>query len=379
MTNNLVWINCCEASADNYGAGLMDKLRHLSPGTAFMGMGGPAMRKAGLDAVFRSEDLSLVGLTEVFGALPRIGGYLFKIRQLLREKRPDILILLDAPDFNFFLARMARSLNIPVLYYIAPQAWAWRKSRVSFLKGFTDGVACIFPFEQKFFLQHGVNASFVGHPFMEQLDLQAFEEVLPEQNQIAILPGSRKKEISTLLPVFIMVAEQLRSTSPGLEFNVVQAPGISMDYIAGFCPDKPWVRLVSSENRHSCISRSYFALAASGTVTLECAVLDVPAIVAYRLSRISYLAGRMLIHVRHISMPNLILNEEVYPEFIQDKARFEDIYSKARQWVDEPGETSKIRSRLKTIRTLLGKKSASRNCAALALNIIKKRKIHGQN
>lgn len=370
MNNNLVWINVCESSADYYGAMLMQELKRRLPDLEITGMGGPAMRDLGLDAVFRSEDLSLVGLTEVFTALPRIMGYLRKIRELMQEKKPAVLVLLDAPDFNFRLAKMAHSLDIPVLYYIAPQVWAWRRSRVHFLKKYVDRIACIFPFEQAFFRQYGIKADFVGHPAMEALNLPELEKSQVSDNQIAILPGSRKKEISSLLPLFSRSAEILHHDYPDLVFNIIQAPGTRKEFLQKFCPAQHWFRFIAPEDRHSCIRKSRLAMAASGTVTLECAILEVPAVVAYKLSRISYLAGRLLIRVKYISMPNLILGRKIFPELIQNRANVNNIVSAIRLWLDDPEQTALVRSGLKKIRSLLGNKSAARACADLTIELM---------
>ncbi len=379
MNSNLIWINACEASADNYGAMLMQELKKSCPDMDIMGMGGVAMRASGLQTVFRSEDLSLVGLTEVIGALPRIMGYLKKIKCLLKQNRPDIIILLDAPDFNFRLAKMASSLGIPVLYYIAPQVWAWRKSRVRFLKKHVQAVACIFPFEKSFFQQHGIDAEFAGHPLMEMLDFSRLQQLPVTDNQICILPGSRKREISSLMPVFFQAAEILHSSHPDLHFKVVQAPGMSLDYIRQFCPHRTWLKFVPAENRYETIKQSSMAMAASGTVTLECAVLEVPAVVAYKLSRLSYLAGRMLIRVKHISMPNLIMNRDIYPELIQNQASSDKVAACLKSWIDNQSHRFAIRTELKKIKEILGKKSASRTCARMALELINKGQVNAEN
>ncbi|RQD67813.1 MAG: lipid-A-disaccharide synthase [Desulfonatronovibrio sp. MSAO_Bac4] len=379
MNKNLVWINVCEASADAYGAILMKELQKRSPGIEIAGMGGPAMRSAGLDSVFKAEDLSIVGFTEVFSSLPRIFGYLRAIKKALREKRPAALILMDAPDFNFRLARMAYYLGIPVMYYIAPQVWAWRKSRVNFLKKYVDRIACIFPFEQDFFREHGIKADFVGHPVMEMLNLAELRKITPSPGNIAILPGSRKKEISSLLKDFSAAATSLRRDNQSMTFNVIQAPGISRSYLNQFCPSKPWFRYIPFEKRYEFIRKSNMAIAASGTVTLECAILETPTIVAYRLSPMSYLLGRMLIHVKHISMANLILKKEVFPEFIQSEASSENLAEAVRTWIKEPHKMDEVKQSLKEVVRLLGKTSATRKSADIVFEMISKGKKYAKN
>ncbi len=368
MSRARIWINACEASSDFYGALLMRELQHLSPEIEIMGMGGQAMRAQGLQTVYPSEELSLVGLTEVFSALPKIALYLRRIKRILRQQRPGVLVLMDAPDFNFRLAKMASKLGIPVVYYIAPQVWAWRKSRLGFLKKYVSHIACIFPFEQEFFQEHGLAATYVGHPLMEVLDTGNLESRNADISRVAILPGSRKKEIASLLPLFISVARELRQAYPNLFFGVVQAPGVNTDFLHKYLPEEPFLDWIAPENRHSFLSQSSLALAASGTVTLECAILDVPTIVAYKLSWISYMVGRLLIDVPYISMPNLILKRPVFPEFIQSRAHLENILHAARVWLDNPQEKEFALRDLEKVRNQLGEQRATPACAQLILD-----------
>ena len=339
----------------------------MSPGMRIMGMGGRAMRRQGLETVYRAEDLSLVGLTEVATALPRIAGYLRGIKRLLRKERPGVLVLMDAPDFNFRLAREAGRLGIPVIYYIAPQVWAWRRSRIKFLREFVHRVACIFPFEQDFFLSRGIVARYVGHPLMDLIHLPGLEHIAPQENRIALLPGSRKKEIASLLPVFTDVAYKLSLKRPDLSLGIVQAPGVSRDFLKRHTSDLPCLEFISPEERHSYIKSCSMALAVSGTITLECAILDVPAIVTYKVSWPSYLAGRMLIDVPYISMPNLILGRGVYPEFIQSRANSKELLQAAGNWLDHPRRLAEVRQELAQVKDLLGKRKATRNTAEMIM------------
>ncbi len=362
-----VWINVCESSADAYGALLMQELQRITPGIRIMGMGGRAMRRQGLETVYRAEDLSLVGVTEVFTALPRIAGYLQRIKHLLRKERPGVLVLMDAPDFNFRLAREAQRLGIPVIYYIAPQVWAWRRSRIKFLKEFVHRVACIFPFEQEFFLSRGVPARYVGHPLLQLMDLPQLEHLRTDDNMIALLPGSRRREVTSLLPVFTEAAQELSTIRPGLKFGIVQAPGISRDLLQSHSMDLPGLEYISSEYRHSYLKSCSMALAVSGTITLECALLEVPAIVAYKVSWPSYLLGRVLIDVPYISMPNLILGRGVFPEYIQNHACRKQLLQAARNWLVNPDQADAVRRELKKVKNLLGDRNATRTCAEMIL------------
>ncbi len=218
-----VWISAAEASADLHGAGLVRALQAMAPEIRCFGMGGPEMRSTGFEAVLCSEELSVMGLTEVVAALPRILRIYKTIKARLQETPPACLILLDAPDFHFRLARMAHRLKIPVFYYISPQIWAWRKGRVRFIRKYVTKMLCIFPFEKELFADNGIEVEFVGHPLLEQLEREDLDRIRPDPGRIGIMPGSRGKEISALLPVFAAAAARIAAHSPGIRFQLFLA------------------------------------------------------------------------------------------------------------------------------------------------------------
>ena len=369
--NNTIWLNVGEASADIYGALLIQELLSKDKRLNIIGMGGPAMREAGLNTIIKAEDLSVMGLTEVLSALPRILGFFKKIKTELERRRPKVLVLFDAPDFNFRLARMAKKLGIPVVYYIAPQVWAWRKSRIKFLKKFVDRILCIFPFEQSFFAQHGLQTVYVGHPLLQVMDVKKLNQIEPDPHKIVILPGSRVKEIKALLPVFADCCQILKQKKPDLTFSIVKSPHINQELLNTFWPGNLSVSIYDPEDRHKIIANSCLALAASGTVTLECALLKVPAIVAYKLSWLSYLVGRLLVDVPFISMPNLILNQKIFPEYIQDQANPDKIAAKAFAWLENDTQRQEIRNKLTKIQQLLGQNQATQLAARTVMEYVK--------
>jgi lipid-A-disaccharide synthase len=369
--NNTIWLNVGEASADIYGALLIQELLSKDKRLNIIGMGGPAMREAGLTAIIKAEDLSVMGLTEVVSALPKILGFLKKIKTELERQRPKVLVLFDAPDFNFRLARMAKKLGIPVVYYIAPQVWAWRKSRIKFLKKFVDRILCIFPFEQSFFARHGLKTIYVGHPLLQVMDLKKLNQIEPDPHKMVILPGSRVKEIKALLPVFADCCQILKQKKPDLTFSIVKAPHINQDLLNTFWPGNLSVNIYNPEDRHKIIANSCLALAASGTVTLECALLKVPAIVAYKLSRLSYLAGRLLVDVPFISMPNLILNQKIFPEYIQEQVIPAKLAEQALAWLDNNTQRQKIKSTLNELHAILGQNQATQLAARTVMEYVR--------
>ncbi|MFP4392018.1 MAG: lipid-A-disaccharide synthase [Desulfohalobiaceae bacterium] len=367
-----IWISAAETSADMHGAKLIQALQEQAPDIRCIGMGGPQMRSQNFQAMFRAEELAIVGLTEAVSKLPKVIILYKKIKQALLLEQPTAMVLIDAPDFHFHLARIASRLGIPVYYYISPQVWAWRKGRVKFLQKHVRKILCILPFEKEFFAAHGIDVQFVGHPILQQMEGTGLESIVAEQQTIGLMPGSRKKEVSNLLPAFASAARILKKKRPGLQFKLIQAPGVSERLIQELWPrDLPW-EIISFAERYPQIKSCQLVLAASGTASLECALLQVPALVAYRLSWISYLVGKLVIQVPHISIPNLVLGSEVYPEFIQSAANGPNLAQQALYWLENPQEVDRVKARLSELQSLLGSAQASQSSAAIILEEMQK-------
>ncbi len=363
-----IWINAGEASGDMHGAALIRALRERAPAMRFTGMGGPAMAAAGMDLAFESRMLSTLGLTEVVHALPRIVRMLAATWRRLKELRPAAVILLDAPDYNFFLARMARRLSIPCYFYISPQVWAWRTGRVRFLKTHAREILCILPFEQEFYERHGVRAEFIGHPLMDEIPFGRLDAIIPDPDLVGVLPGSRRKELAALLAEFGEAARQLRRFRPELRFAVIRAPSVAPETLrAGWPADVP-MTLVEPEDRYAAMRRASFLIAASGTVTLESALIGTPTIVAYRLSRLTFALARRTIDVKHISLPNLILDEQVFPELLQEQAGAGTIAAVGRAWLTDRTALPGIRQRLAVLRSRMGEPGAPGRAARIILD-----------
>jgi lipid-A-disaccharide synthase len=341
-----IWLSACEPSGDLHAGLLAGALRELHPGIQLSGMGGSAMEDQLVDLRLRMEGLSVMGVSEVFAYLPRVFGMWRTIRKELAAWRPDAVVLVDSPDFHFRVARMASSLGIPVFYYISPQVWAWRQGRVEFLKRHVRRMFCILPFEPEFYRSRGMDAEFVGHPLAGELSRPEILSVVPKPNRIGILPGSRKAEIQRMMPVFAQTAQELFAENPELEFCVVKAPSVNEELIRGHCPDHLPLRFIEARNRYAAMRSCALILATSGTATLECALLQVPTIVVYRFSRLSFLVGVRLVRVPAISLANLVLRRAVLPEFIQNQARPEIIAAQARAWLAHPERMDRIRQEL---------------------------------
>lgn len=363
-----IWINAGEASGDMHGALLTAALTARAPGLSCLGMGGPDMAARGFAAEFDISELSLVGLTEVAAHLPRILGLMRRIRRRLAQVRPDAVVLIDSPDFNFFVARMARGLGIPVYYYICPQVWAWRTGRVEFLRKFVRRVLCILPFEKPFLAERGLDADYVGHPLMDLMPLDELAGVEPEPGRVGILPGSRRREIETLLPEFAAAARIIRERAPGARFTLVRAPGVAPERLAPHLPSDLDVEVLGPEDRYRAMRRCQAVLAASGTVTLETALLGAPTVVAYKVSPLSYAVGKLLVKAPFISLPNLILGREAFPELIQDQARADLIAERALAWLTDPAALAGARESLADLARLVGGPGAPGRAAAIILD-----------
>jgi len=374
--NQPLWISAGEASGDIHAASLLGELRALEPGLNAVGMGGPALTAAGCDVRFPMRLISLVGLTEVLSGLPRIVRLLGEVKRALLETKPRALILIDCPDFHFRVARMAKKLGIPVYYYVSPQVWAWRSGRVEFLRRFTRRVLCILPFEKDFYAARGMDVDYVGHPLMDQMPLAELDAIKPDPDLLGLLPGSRRKEVAALLPEFAQAALMLRREFPNLRVALARAPGLDPEYLRSFLPPElsieGAVEFHEPEDRYHMMRRSRVLLAASGTVTLEAALIGTPTVVAYRLSALSFAIGKLVVQVKWASLANLIMGREVFPELLQDKAAAPFLAARLRPWVDPGPEGNNAleaaRADLAGLRAKVGGPGAAARAAGIILN-----------
>lgn len=312
--------------------------------------------------------ISLVGITEILGGLPKILLLLRKIRKNLAYIKPRAIILIDCPEFNFRVAKIARKLSIPVYYYISPQIWAWRSGRVHFLRKYVRRVICILPFEKAFYEKFGVEVDYVGHPLMDVLPLDQLDTLPVEENRIGLLPGSRSKEVATLLPEFACAAQILKKDHPHLTYVIVRAPGMDKELLQALWPEDIPVEIVEPATRYEVFRSCRFILAASGTVTLETALIGTPVIVAYQVSRFSAFIGKLLINVENISLPNLISEREIYPEHIQKQATGPYLAQTAARWLDDPETYKAVKNSLGELRSLVGAPGAAMRAAGIILD-----------
>jgi lipid-A-disaccharide synthase len=363
-----------EASGDLHGSNVAKALRDLCPRVKLFAMGGEKLRLAGAEIVADSSSLSVVGITEVFARLRTILRTLASLKSFLRQEKPDLVVLIDFPDFNMRLARAAKKLGVPVLYYISPQVWAWRSGRVKALARVVQKMAVIFPFEAPLYEAAGVPVEFVGHPLMDVLEnweagkKENGKQEFSGKPLITLLPGSRGKEVSSLLPEMIRAAKILKEKWPETQFLLPLASTIGRGEVQEFIAGFPALTIVEGKT-YEAISAADLAIVASGTATLETALLGKPMVIVYRVSSPSYWIGRMLIRVKCIGLANIVAGKKVVPELIQKDACGEQIAAEALKILSDSKYRENMAAELSYIRGKIGKTGAAVRVAQIALEL----------
>ncbi len=378
MNRKRILIVAGEASADRYGAQLVRRLRSMpgSEGICFYGTGGDEMADAGVQLYAHIRDLAHIGVREAFSGLRR---YFRTFRNLVEEAskfRPDLAILLDFPDFNLRLAKKMKRMGIHVIYYIGPQIWAWRSGRIRTIRKYVDKMLVILPFEEEYYSRRGVEVEFVGHPLLEgfapDCDRKSFlsrHGVDPGSRTLAILPGSRRKEVEYILPVMLKAAKRILRVQP-VHFLISVAPTIDVCQIQNLIqielkddPDKVFLHILTSNSR-DILANSDFAFVKSGTSSLEAALVETPFLIIYRISSLSWWIGSALIRSSMKGLVNLIAREEIVPELFQGDAQPGKIARLALEYMESPAKCAAMRSRLSGVRDMLSARCASSSAAA---------------
>ncbi|MBW2029270.1 MAG: lipid-A-disaccharide synthase [Deltaproteobacteria bacterium] len=377
-TNKRVAIVAGEASADYHGANLVLSMKSLDPTLSFCGIGGKKMEEAGVEILFPSSDMAVVGITEVLARFPALLKAFSRMKSLLKKTRPDLLILLDYPGFNLRLAGHAKRYEIPILYYISPQVWAWRRRRVKKIADRVDRIAVIFPFEEEFYRECNIYVEYVGHPLLDSIPREVsrpravkalgLERASPV---LGLLPGSRKEEIKNHLPVMIKTAEILADRYPELQCLLPIASSVPHEMISTFIKDSPVPIKTSEGKTYLSLAACDLALVTSGTATLETAIMEVPMIVVYKLSPLSFWIARRVVKVPFISLVNLVAERMVVPELIQDQVNPQRLVQESLAILENGHERENMIRDLKKVKERLGEGGASAKAARMAVEMIR--------
>lgn len=367
-------LSCGEPSGDLYAGELTRELHKLAPGTAVSGLGGPQFAAAGGRLLEDYRGLAVTGLTEAIGKVPRSLVTLRRLVAAARSDRPDALVAIDFPDFNFPLVRRVKKLGIRIVYYVAPQVWAWRPGRIRTLREVADCVLVIFPFEEALYREAGVPVEFVGHPLIDLAKAPVVRErFLPgiglaaDAPTVALLPGSRSNEVGRILPDLMVAAGLIRARVPRVQFVVARASNL----------DDRWFEVargrsdcvIVKDETDAVLAAADVALTASGTATIQAALHNTPMVIVYRLSPLTYRFGRRLVKVKMFGMVNLVAGDRIVPELIQDAFTPEAVADEAVSMLTNPERAARICEGLAQVRTRLGGSGASRHAAESILKI----------
>ena len=367
-----ILLSCGEPSGDLYAGALTRELRAIDPGVAVAGLGGPEFAAAGGRLIDDYRGFAVTGLTEAIVKIPRAWATLRRLVAAAHADRPDVLVVIDFPDFNFTLARQVRRLGVKVVYYVSPQIWAWRPGRLKTIRAIADVVLVIFPFEEQIYRDGGVPVEFVGHPLVDLATASGTKDaflrqhgLLPDAPTVAILPGSRPNEVKRILPPLVGAAGRIRSRVKDAQFVVARAPNLD-DRLFDAVRDP--LRIVEG-NTDGVLAAADVALTASGTATVQCALHDTPMVIVYRLSALTYRLGRRLVRLDTFGMVNLIAGETIVPELIQDAFTADAVAAEAISMLTDRARAARIRDGLSRVRARLGASGASHRAAAAILRV----------
>lgn len=368
-----ILIVCGEASGDHHAAALARCLRERLPGARFFGAGGPKLKAEGAELLFDLTSIAVVGFLEVLKHLPTFKKVFTDILRETEKRRPDLAILLDYPGFNMALAKELKKRGIPVIYYISPQIWAWGKERINAIRRDVNKMLVILPFEKEFYSREGVDVSFVGHPALDSVKPSVTREAFlsasgldPKKLTVALLPGSRRKEVSSLLPVMLESAALINDYMPPekVQFVILRSPSVPEEMFAGMCRVYPRLPVKTVSGRaYDGIAASDFCLVCSGTATLETGIIGTPMFILYKVHPLTWLYMRLMIKIPFIGLVNIIKGRKVMEEFIQFDCAAEKIADAAIPLLRSEEKLTALRNELSGIKSMLGEPGASGRAA----------------
>ena len=382
MKSRKVLMVAGEVSGDLQGAHLMEAIQQIDPKIEFFGIGGENLKRRGMKLLCHSHSIAVVGITEVFRKIVPILSALKGLKQFLDREKPDLLILIDFPDFNLRMAKMAYRRGIPVFYYISPQVWAWRPGRVKLIAKLVKKMVVLFPFEVPIYESAGVDVEWLGHPLLDIVKpTLTKEEALqkfgldPKRRTIGLLPGSRIHEVQRLLPPLLEASRLLLQEIPELQFIIPLAPGISPSILSPYLKDQSVPMKIVEGWTYDVMNLSELLITASGTATLEGAILEKPMLIIYKVSYLTYLIGRALVQVDHIGLVNLVAGGKIAPELIQKDVTPQKITEEAVRILRNPILYQRMAGAMSGVRKRLGQPGAAERTAQIVLSLLTENKL----
>ena len=380
MNSKNVLIIAGEVSGDLHGASLIRELKKLDSSLKIFGIGGDKMQAEGMELIYHIDKMAFLGFVEVIKHLPFIKKVQRAIIDEVKKRKVREIVLIDYPGFNLNLAKKLKQLDLKLIYYITPQVWAWGKGRVNKIKELFNKVLVVFPFEEKFFKSKNVNAEFVGHPLIQEInsykfltkdqlnkkfDLDSAKEIL------LILPGSRKQEVESIFPEAIKAAKKL---SDEFDMQIVVACSSSIDEKVFYELTEQKNFKVVKDHTYDLLKHSKFGIVKSGTSTLEAGLMELPMVIIYKTSMLTYKIGKSLVKINNIGMANIVLDEQVVPELIQNEANAENIYDTAKNILSNNALLNQTKLKLRRIKEVLGDKNAPQNAAKIIYSLLNEHK-----
>jgi len=360
-------------SADMYLSGIIKKLKTKAPSLRIAGTGGDAMEEAGMELLWHLNEMSVIGFTEAFSKANVIRKVRKSLIDYASKNNVSAALLVDYPGFNLYLAEILKKMGIPVIYFISPQVWAWRSGRIKKIKERVDKMLVILPFEEAIYRRVGVDTEFVGHPLLEIMEGENFSvpgDAKERGFRVALLPGSRVKEIEYLLDDMVGGAELIAEKTDNVSFVLPLAPGLDRNFVEKHISGRKVVVEITDESARSVMKKSDFAVICSGTATLEAAITGIPFIIIYRLSKITEFVGKRFLKIKNWGLANIIAGKEIVPELQQEEVNPENIASAVLEAIKSPGKLKETRKDLNALKNMLGNADVSKRVSDILLQYI---------
>jgi len=375
--NPNILLVCAEASGDLHGGHLVEAARGIVPGARWFGCGGDHLDQAGMELIHHVREMSVLGLADVIRAYPRLRRIFYDLVDAARERKPDLAVLIDSPDFNLRIAKPLRKLGIPILYYVSPQVWAWKRGRIPKIARLIDRLMCIFPFEPALYDGTGLAVDYIGHPLADEVRVtRSRQETLagygldPAKPTVALLPGSRRHEVAYLLPVFVETARRLQRDLPDCQYLLSRAPTIAAALVDDVLAQLPGPAALIAGRIHDAVAASDLVWVASGTASLEVALLRRPMVILYKAGWLTAAIAKRVVKISHLGMVNILGGREVVPELIQEHVTPERLLAASLPLLTDPAAAARQIAAIDAAVSDLDRGGASQRAAEIVAEML---------